>query len=224
MYALKCLFISFLVLGSSLALDLVSPFSSHRSLSDHDLLVKRSAQPRNLRRDEERLYTRGNAMSQLKQKKGQQIQREWLVVVPDHVGVAALRTSARSEHLQNVKPHIESGKVTLGGATLAEHPEPDQPHRMNGSAFVVAADSREELLQFIRQDVYARKGVWNLDRATILPVSCDPCLRKWSISTGLVTVNSLSVMDAAYFEMERLRDALSLTKHGCADDYSLKRP
>ena len=48
---------------------------------------------------------------------------EYLVTIPDHENALEKRLGARPAHLENLKPHIESGKVVFGGASLSRHPK-----------------------------------------------------------------------------------------------------
>ena len=41
---------------------------------------------------------------------------------------------------------------------------------MTGSALVIAADSEEEIREFLRNDIYSQGGAWNVDKATV----CTP--------------------------------------------------
>lgn len=47
---------------------------------------------------------------------------EYLVTIPDHANSLDKRLAARPKHLANLKPHIDSGKVVFGGASLSKHP------------------------------------------------------------------------------------------------------
>lgn len=59
------------------------------------------------------------------------------------------------------------------GALLDDVPQPGQSLKICGSAMLVQADSREEVLQVIQQDIYAKNGVWDLEKVQIYPVSSD---------------------------------------------------
>ena len=50
---------------------------------------------------------------------------------------------------------------------------------MTGSAFVLRGDTEQEVREFLEKDVYAESGVWNLAKASIIPVS--PLAWFWSI-------------------------------------------
>ena len=58
----------------------------------------------------------------------------------------------------------------LPGAMLAEPLQPGEPPKMTGSAIVVAAETEEEVKEFVRNDIYTKGGAWNADKATIIPV------------------------------------------------------
>lgn len=54
---------------------------------------------------------------------------------------------------------------------------------MSGSALVVVADTREEVLELLKGDVYAKSGVWDVEGVVLYPVSSFLfflCLLVWS--------------------------------------------
>lgn len=99
---------------------------------------------------------------------------EWLVVVPDFPGVLAKRMEVRPQHFAELKANVDSGKYQMGGAVLEEVPVDDQPSsmKMNGSTIVVVAESKEEILSILRDDVYAKSGVWDVEKAQMWPFKC----------------------------------------------------
>lgn len=77
----------------------------------------------------------------------------------------------------------------MGGATLSEHPSPGATGipPMNGSALIVVSDTKEEVLELLRGDIYARSGVWDVDNATLYPVgfcdlSCVVFFEEWRLT------------------------------------------
>ena len=40
---------------------------------------------------------------------------------------------------------------------------------MNGSTMVIVAESKDEILSLLREDIYAKSGVWDVDNVSILP-------------------------------------------------------
>lgn len=65
------------------------------------------------------------------------------------------------EHKKGVKLLIESGVISLGGPTLVSHPLVGEP-QINGSVLLLNADTQEEILEIVRQDIYTTSGVWDL--------------------------------------------------------------
>lgn len=102
--------------------------------------------------------------------RGAAVTREWLITVPDHEGALQKRVEVRDTHLRNIRPLVQSGVLTLGGATLDAHPDtPGELPKMNGSVLILVADSTEQVLKMLRGDIYATSGVWNVDKAVIIP-------------------------------------------------------
>ena len=44
------------------------------------------------------------------------------------------------------------------------------PPKMKGSACLIGAKTREEVVERLKQDVYVKEGVWNLEDMQIIPV------------------------------------------------------
>ncbi|KAI1819089.1 hypothetical protein F4861DRAFT_544274 [Xylaria intraflava] len=96
---------------------------------------------------------------------------EWLLIIPDKPGMQEKRLEVRAQHLAGVKSLSESGWAKTGGGILNEKPEGDDPTKYSfyGSAVVVVAESKEEILERLRGDIYATSGVWDLDKIQIWP-------------------------------------------------------
>lgn len=96
---------------------------------------------------------------------------EWLVIVPDKPGKQAKRLEVRAQHLAGVKPLVESGFVKKGGAIFNEQPEGDDPTKFSfyGSTLICAASSKEEILEKLKQDIYTKSDVWDIDNVQIWP-------------------------------------------------------
>ena len=56
------------------------------------------------------------------------------------------------------------------GATLDEPVKDGESLKINGSVMMAAADSPEEIMERLKNDVYA-KEVWDLEKVQIIPVS-----------------------------------------------------
>ncbi|KIW58014.1 hypothetical protein PV05_02566 [Exophiala xenobiotica] len=87
-----------------------------------------------------------------------------------HVSALSAILISCSSHLEGLKPRIDSGIWVMGGATLSAPPGPDGDKQFNGSCVIAKARSKEEVLQELSKDVYAREGIWNLDKVQIHPV------------------------------------------------------
>ena len=97
---------------------------------------------------------------------------EFLVQVPDFPNSLDKRLAARPTHLKNLKPHIDSGKVVFGGATLSGQPKEGEAPDMTGSVMLIKADSQDELVKFLENDEYVKGGAWDIKNAKITPFRC----------------------------------------------------
>ena len=48
-------------------------------------------------------------------------------------------------------------------------PGDTNPPKMKGSACLIGAASREEVVERLKKDVYVTEGVWNMDEVQIIP-------------------------------------------------------
>ncbi|CCH46840.1 hypothetical protein BN7_6441 [Wickerhamomyces ciferrii] len=95
---------------------------------------------------------------------------EWLVVVYDKpVFKPQDRGQFRPQHLAAIPAQVESGKVTNVGAIFHEIPEDDKPKKFAGSSLNVVANSREEVIEILNQDIFAKEGIWDVENALIYP-------------------------------------------------------
>jgi len=76
---------------------------------------------------------------------------------------------ARSKHLEGIMPAHKQGTVPFGGSYLAAPPKEGETPQMLGSAIVVVAETEEQVRETLRNDIYARSGVWDVDKATVYP-------------------------------------------------------
>lgn len=74
--------------------------------------------------------------------------------------------------------HIKSGFFQMGGGTVAGN-------AVNGSAIIARAKSEEEILAVLKADIYARSGVWDLDKIRFIPVSYYACNHQLDLTTVL---------------------------------------
>ncbi|KAM3532271.1 hypothetical protein NHJ13051_000257 [Beauveria bassiana] len=124
---------------------------------------------------------------------------EFLVIVPDKPGTQQKRLEVRaSAHLAEVKPRFENGTYKMGGeslqitivvphnesatnrgckksgAVLNSVPNGTDPSTFDfhGSSFVAEAESKEAVLEQLKDDVYVTSGVWDLEKAQVFPFIC----------------------------------------------------
>ncbi|PYI23992.1 hypothetical protein BO99DRAFT_398572, partial [Aspergillus violaceofuscus CBS 115571] len=95
--------------------------------------------------------------------------KEWLCILPDKPNVLDLRLQVRPTHYAELKPLIEAGKMVVGGAMVDAHPEEGKLLSFKGSMIVVTGETVEEVHELINNDIYAKSGVWDLEKAQIIP-------------------------------------------------------
>lgn len=59
----------------------------------------------------------------------------------------------------------------MGGATLDEELKDGEGPKINGSVMMACAESKEEVLAALKEDVYSTSGVWDWEKVRIYPVS-----------------------------------------------------
>ncbi|KAI1817348.1 hypothetical protein GGS20DRAFT_582486 [Poronia punctata] len=96
---------------------------------------------------------------------------DWLVVVPDKPGKQADRLKVRAQHFEGIRPLAEAGFLKTGGAIFNDIPEGTDASKYDfyGSSLVCVAESKEEVLEVLKKDIYATSGVWDLENAQIWP-------------------------------------------------------
>ncbi|KAK4188038.1 hypothetical protein QBC35DRAFT_497237 [Podospora australis] len=99
---------------------------------------------------------------------------EWLVVIPDFPGANEKRLEVRPQHFGGLRPCVDSGLYKMGGAVLHEPPQGTDPTNFSfaGSTIVISASSREEIKEVLRNDIYAKEGVWDVENAQMWPFLC----------------------------------------------------
>ncbi|KAL2833367.1 hypothetical protein BDW59DRAFT_156864 [Aspergillus cavernicola] len=107
--------------------------------------------------------------------------KEFLCILPDKPGVQDKRLEVRPKHLEGVKPLVEAGKVVVGGAMFNAHPADGETPSFKGSMLICLVENEEQVWEIIRNDIYTKNGVWDLDAVRVIPVCfplLDPVLRK----------------------------------------------
>ncbi|KAK4690785.1 uncharacterized protein P7C71_g6085, partial [Lecanoromycetidae sp. Uapishka_2] len=94
---------------------------------------------------------------------------EWIVILPDQEDALSRRMEVRPHHLKALTPAVEKGFWKLGGAMLDEVPKEGEGPKINGSVMLALAESKEEVLDALKEDVYSKAGVWDWDKVQIHP-------------------------------------------------------
>ncbi|KAA8900340.1 hypothetical protein TRICI_006212 [Trichomonascus ciferrii] len=98
---------------------------------------------------------------------------EYLVVVPDKPGTYDKRMEVKEQHLANIRSEILSqgpdGPITSGGPIAV-----DKNENLSGSFMTIAAESKEKVIEQLKNDIFYTAGVWDLDNARIFAVSKPP--------------------------------------------------
>ncbi|KAI1066458.1 hypothetical protein LB506_008168 [Fusarium annulatum] len=104
--------------------------------------------------------------------------REWIVLIPDVEGSLETRMRVRETHIKEMLKHIDSGLFQMGGGTL-------DGDSVDGSAIIARAKSEADVLAVLKNDVYARSGVWDLKNIKFIPV-CISIQGEFVINEGTV--------------------------------------
>ncbi|SCW02298.1 LAFE_0F03356g1_1 [Lachancea fermentati] len=94
---------------------------------------------------------------------------EWCAIVYDKKG--SDRSQERPAHLAGIPPLVEQGKLVCAGAIYHDVVD-GKPTNFAGSHLQIVADTKEEALEVIKNDVFAKKGIWDLDSILIFPFGC----------------------------------------------------
>lgn len=95
---------------------------------------------------------------------------EWVAIIFDKPG--SDRSTCRPEHLAGIPPLVEQGKLVCAGAIYNEPKEPDGERTFAGSHLQIVADTKEEALELIHNDVFAKNGIWDLDNIVLYQFGC----------------------------------------------------
>ncbi|KAF6829112.1 YCII-related domain protein [Colletotrichum plurivorum] len=95
--------------------------------------------------------------------------KEFLCILPDKPDALAKRLEVRPTHLADVKPLVAAGKVAVGGAMFEEHPAEGKQTVFKGSMIIYTVKDAEEAWELIKNDIYAKSGVWDLEKAQVIP-------------------------------------------------------
>ena len=71
-----------------------------------------------------------------------------------------------SKHFEALQPLIEAGTLKVGGGIFNSVPVGDDPTQweFGGSALIVRAESKDEVIEMLRRDIYTASGVWDVEK------------------------------------------------------------
>ncbi|KAJ5904679.1 uncharacterized protein N7473_001595 [Penicillium subrubescens] len=95
--------------------------------------------------------------------------KEFLCIMPDRPNVLELRRKIKGGHYEGIQPLITGGKLVDGGAIFAEHPQEGKDAQFLGSVVVYTGENVEKVRELINSDIYAKSGVWDLEKVQIYP-------------------------------------------------------
>ncbi|CAB4253752.1 similar to hypothetical protein KNAG_0C04880 [Kazachstania naganishii CBS 8797] [Maudiozyma barnettii] len=95
---------------------------------------------------------------------------EWCVIAYDKVG--SDRSKLRPQHLAGIPPQVEQGKLVCAGAIFNEPTTPGGERTFAGSHLQVVAPTKEEALNIVKGDIFAREGIWDMDNIIIYQFGC----------------------------------------------------
>lgn len=97
---------------------------------------------------------------------------EYNVIVFDKPN--ADRTEVRPHHVSQIPAAVNSGLVKSVGALYTD----ESKTKFAGSAFHIVADSKDQVIAFLKKDIYYEKGIWDIDSVLIHPIGVAARLPK----------------------------------------------
>ncbi|RKP28978.1 hypothetical protein METBISCDRAFT_24652 [Metschnikowia bicuspidata] len=89
---------------------------------------------------------------------------EWIVMIFDKPG--ADRTAVRPQHVADIPETVNSGVVTSAGAIYKDV----EKTQFAGSTFHLMAESKEEIAEILKKDIYYESGIWDIDSIVAYPL------------------------------------------------------
>jgi len=88
---------------------------------------------------------------------------EYLVTIYDFPHTD--RTKVRPQHVADIPANVPN-PVRAAGAIYTD----ESKTKFAGSTFHLASNSREEIIEFLKRDIYYKEGIWNIDSVQIYPL------------------------------------------------------
>lgn len=97
---------------------------------------------------------------------------EYNVIIFDKPNVD--RSEVRPYHFSQIPGAVNSGVVKSAGAIYHD----EAKTKFAGSAFHLVADSKQQVIDFLKKDIYYEKGIWDIESAIIHPIGLAARLPK----------------------------------------------
>lgn len=115
--------------------------------------------------------------------------QEWIFIIPDKPNSLEARMKVRPyvlpcshsidpiadgtvgvsrQHLEELKPHVESGAIVLGGASLDEPLKEGVGMKTNGSVLIIESETEAEARKIVEGDVYYTAGIWDVEKVCLM--------------------------------------------------------
>ncbi|CDO94197.1 unnamed protein product [Kluyveromyces dobzhanskii CBS 2104] len=94
---------------------------------------------------------------------------EWVVIVYDKPG--SDRSACRAQHLAAIPALVEAGKIVHAGAIYKGLVE-GKPADFAGSHLTIVADTKDEVVEILKNDIFAKNNIWDVENALIFPYGC----------------------------------------------------
>lgn len=95
---------------------------------------------------------------------------EWVVIIYDKPG--ADRTPYIDEHFGNIPNVVKLGFLVCGGAIYKDTNETNGELVAIGSHLQVVADNKDQIINNLKHDIFAKEGIWDFDNIIIHPFGC----------------------------------------------------
>lgn len=73
------------------------------------------------------------------------------------------------DHLEALHASVEGGLWKFGGAILEDVVKEGEGPKIKGSIMLAFAESEEDVLKALREDIYSTEGVWDWNKVQIHP-------------------------------------------------------
>ncbi|PVU98572.1 hypothetical protein BB559_001460 [Furculomyces boomerangus] len=94
--------------------------------------------------------------------------KEYLVLIKDFTDPECYsrRMAVREQHLANSKKAKQEGKHMIMGGGLA-----DKDGKLVASSILFKADTKDEIMEILKKDIYVESNVWDLSTVFIAEIN-----------------------------------------------------